>query len=149
MSVTVILPNGERIVTSPQEMASLSGQVFPVALRVPDAAGEGFDLMDWCTRILPTPADMTHLIVRAADEFQATIPRKQLSKALLQYSIEGNPLVKGGPLRLYVPDGSSACLNVKSVVLFQFVIDPKLGEDASYGFRNEISQIQVVGKKSL
>ncbi|WP_372662071.1 hypothetical protein [Cohnella sp.] len=150
MSITVILPNEEKIVTSPQEMAAKSGHVFPIAERVPEASGEGFDLLDWYMSMQQTYANMTHLIVRASDEFQAVIPRGQLIKALLQYSIDGNPLIKGGPLRLYVPDGSSACLNVKSMVSLQFIANPKLGEEASYGFLHEVSQIQIIkGKKSL
>lgn len=150
LSVTVILPNEEKFVTTPLEMAALAGQVFPVAERVPSATGEGFDLMDWYSAVYRSFDNMTHLIVRASDEFQAIIPREQLNKALLQLSIDGAPLQKGGPLRLYVPDGTSACLNVKSVITLQLAANPKLGEEAGYGFMNEISHIKLIkGKKSL
>lgn len=150
MFVTVTLPNSKTFITMPQEMAALTSKIFPVANRVPEAIGEAFDLLDWYSAIGQPSAEMTHMIVRAADEFQVVIPREQLTNALLQYSIAGSPLAKGGPLRLYVPDGSSACLNVKSVVSLQFVVDPNLGDAASYGFRNEVTEIKVIkGKKSV
>ncbi len=149
MSVTVILPNHFQFVTDPNAMAELSNDVFPVENRVPGTFGEGFDLLSWYSAVhrsmteegegLRTAGPPTHLTVRAADEFQATIPWSQLGKALFQYAVDGQPLLKGHPIRLYVPDGTSACLNVKSVVTLIIVSDAHLGEDAIYGFRNEIS----------
>ncbi len=152
MSVTVIFSNDVKIVTSPPEMAALSNNVFPVADRVPGVSGEGFDLLSWYSGALRSlnggkgglPAEPTHLIVRASDEFQATIPWEQLSHALLQFAVNGEPLVKGRPIRLYVPDGTSACLNVKSVVSLRFVADSKLGDEAGYGFLNEVSPTQLI-----
>ncbi|MCD9022797.1 hypothetical protein K7P76_13310 [Cohnella sp. NL03-T5] len=134
-------------------MASLSNDVFPVANRVPGAEGEGFDLRSWFSLFIQslneTYAEPTHLVVRASDEFQATIPWGQLNNALLQFAVNGLPLVKGRPIRLYVPDGTSACLNVKSVVYLRFVSDAALGEEAEYGFVNEISPNQLAkGLKS-
>lgn len=154
MSVTLIFPNNYQIVTSPQEMAVLTNNTFPVADRVQGIEGEAFDLLEWYAEALKSVSEEggvqplplltpTHLIVRAADEFQATIPWDQLGNALLQYAINGEPLVKAKPIRLYVPDGTSACLNVKSVVSLRFVADSKLGDEAGYGFLNEISQIQL------
>jgi hypothetical protein len=157
------MPNQVQFVTSPSEMAVLSKDSFPVATRVPGAEGEGFDLRSWYSSALRcltgtaagsgegknSNTQPTHLIVRASDEFQATIPWRQLNNALFQYSINGEPLVKGHPIRLYVPDGTSACLNVKSVVSLQFVSDAALGDEAGYGFLNEISPDQMTkGLKS-
>jgi hypothetical protein len=152
LSVTLVFPNNNQLVTSPQEMAALTNNTFPVADRIQGIEGEGFDLLDWYAAALqsvsgegevqPLPAP-THLIVRAADEFQATIPWEQLSNALLQFAINGEPLVKAWPLRLYVPDGTSECLNVKCVVSLRFVTDNKLGDKAGYGFLKEISPIQM------
>lgn len=141
LSVTVILPNDHVFATTPQEMAGRAKGVFPVEDRVPGALGEGFDLLEWYESLSSlTP---THLIVRAADEFQATIPWDQLEGALFQYAIGGEPLTKGRPIRLYVPDGTSACLNVKSVVYVRIANDKSLGEEATYGFMNEVSPDQL------
>jgi hypothetical protein len=157
------MSNQVQFVTSPSEMAALSKNSFPVVTLVPGAEGEGFDLRSWYSSALRSlsgtaaesgegklsNAEPTHLIVQASDEFQATIPWRQLNNALFQYAINGEPLVKGHPIRLYVPDGTSACLNVKSVVSLHFVIDAALGEEAGYGFLNEISADQLTkGLKS-
>lgn len=130
-------------------MAELAGAgaSFPASARVPGAAGEGFDLGAWYAAliaekvesedsVLPVP---THLVVRAADDFQAIVPWSQLEQAFFQYAADGKPLTNGGPLRLYVPDGTSACLNVKNVVYVRFAAEPLLGEDASYGFVRQIT----------
>jgi len=141
LSVTVIFTDGRLLETDPFDMAERAAEVFPVGERVPGAPGEGFDLLAWHAAVAgdPETARATHLIARAADEFEATIPFDQLGGALLQYATDGRPLVRGGPIRLYVPDGTSACLNVKSVVRLRFVRDGSLGPEASYGFRNEVS----------
>lgn len=141
--VKVAFANGHTLVTNPQAMSLLSGEVVQVASRVPGVPGEAFELSAWYDAALkavgeaalPAPRP-THLLVRAADGFEAVIPASQLGGALLQYSVEGRPLEKGGPLRLYVPDGTSACLNVKSVEEIRFAVDHGLGEDASYGHRH-------------
>jgi hypothetical protein len=149
--VTVILPNDEKSTTTPEAMAVLTGDSFAVRERVPGALGEGFDLRDWYREYVrsandgkPAATDPTHLTVRASDEFQATIPWAQLGGSLLQYAIDGQPLAKGNPVRLYVPDGTSACLNVKSVVVLHFVADASLGDEAAYGFQNEVSPDQLI-----
>ncbi|MFC5468382.1 hypothetical protein ACFPPD_06595 [Cohnella suwonensis] len=148
--VAVAMPDGRRFETTPQEMAELSGRTFPVNDRVPGAPGEGFGLAEWYEAAVRGPdggedaSRPTHLVVRAADEFQATIPWAELGGALFQYAIGGLPLEKGSPIRLYVPDGSSACLNVKSVVNVRFVRDSTLGDEAAYGFVNEVSPNRLI-----
>ncbi|TFE30878.1 hypothetical protein E2980_02270 [Cohnella luojiensis] len=146
------MPNDVTFTTTPLAMAELSGEAFPVEARVPGAVGEGFDLRQWYSAfrdsLMESPGEHhfetpTHLTVRAADEFQATIPWNQLSGSLLQYAIEGQPLSKGYPIRLYVPDGTSACLNVKSVTTLRFIADAALGDEAIYGFLNEIAPSQL------
>jgi hypothetical protein len=60
--------------------------------------------------------------VDAADGFYAVIPWTECQAAFFQHASEdGMVLKKGGPLRLYVPNGSSECLNVKSVVCIEFL----------------------------
>lgn len=140
--VNVTFINGHSIVTNTRAMSRLAGEIVPVASRVPSVPGDAFDLSTWYgaalkaegEAALPAPQP-THLLVRAADGFEAVIPASQLGGALFQYSIDGQPLEKGGPLRLYVPDGTSACLNVKSVAAIRFAADRGLGEDAGYGHR--------------
>lgn len=147
MAVTVHMTDGAQIETTPEEMAEMAGSTFAASSRVPEAAGEGFDLSAWFAALTADRAESadtafpapTHLIVRAADDFQAVIPWSQLKEAFFLCALKGVPLAKGGPLRLYVPDGTSACLNVKSVTFVRFAADPGLGQDAAYGFRNEIS----------
>ncbi|MBW5447786.1 hypothetical protein GE107_17160 [Cohnella sp. CFH 77786] len=144
------MTDGTAVATSPMEMAELAGESFPASGRVPGTAGEGFDLAAWTAALssrfpsaFAAPSAPTHLIVKAADEFEAVVPWDQLKGAFFLFSQDGAPLAKGGPLRLYVPDGTSACLNVKSVTDIRFAADPGRGNEASYGFRNEISPVRL------
>lgn len=129
----------------PEEMAALAGRVFPLRDRVEGGAGEAFDFAAWyeawrreqgLAEAAPYP---THLKVEAADTFEALIPWAQLRDAAFQFAQEGRPLAKGGPIRLYAPNGSSECLNVKSVVVCRFLRLEQEQEEASYGFKNTFS----------
>jgi len=84
--------------------------------------------------------DTTHLRFWGADDFQAEIPVTDLQDAFLLYRKNGRPLKKGYPVRLYVPQGESNCLNVKSIVRVEAVAyegaDAK--KPATFGFRNVI-----------
>lgn len=85
-------------------------------------------------------AETTHLRFLGADDFQAELPINDLQDAFLLYRQNGRPLKKGFPVRLYVPQGDSNCLNVKSIVRIEAVAydgaDAK--KPASFGFRNFI-----------
>jgi hypothetical protein len=113
-------------------MAGLAGEVFPVSDRVPGIEGEGIDVLAWYRALAEACPEPTHLVATAGDRFEATVPREQLKDALFQVSKEGY-------LRLYVPNGTSACLNVKNVVSLLFACDEKKGTEASFGFKNNIS----------
>ncbi|MCC3375694.1 molybdopterin-dependent oxidoreductase [Cohnella sp. REN36] len=142
MPVIVRWPEGRVDETTPEAMAAAAGRTFPIGERVPGAPGEGFAWLSWYEAAKTGSeggAPPTHLVVRAEDGFQAVLPWEQLGQTLLQYAVEGRPLEQGGPMRLYVPDGSSACLNVKWVAELRIVRDTQLGEEAGYGFVNEIS----------
>lgn len=89
----------------------------------------------------------THLRVLAIDEFTALIPWAQLDQAAFQYAILGEKLSKGYPIRLYVPNGSSECLNVKSIVQVELLYEPELGEEATYGFKNQIKPEEMLTRK--
>ncbi|WP_246096600.1 hypothetical protein [Paenibacillus sinopodophylli] len=138
-------------ITTPKDMASLAGASFGIAERVPETSGEAFDWQSWYTNwveeqngseAMPEPS---HLIVEAADTFEAVIPWEELGDAAVLYAQEGQPLTKSGPIRLYVPNGSSRCLNVKSIVKLRFVrhAEGAIPEDASYGFKNTITVDQL------
>jgi len=126
---------------SPGDMARLAGGVFDLSTRVPGAEGEAFDWAAWHDgwrrrRGLRADGVPTHLKVEAADGFEALIPWEQLREAAVLVAVNGAPLAKGAPARLYVPNGTSACLNVKSVVAFRLLYGRENGGEASYGFKS-------------
>jgi DMSO/TMAO reductase YedYZ molybdopterin-dependent catalytic subunit len=95
-------------------------------------------LLEMCK---PLP-ECTHVVFHALDDFQATLPLADLGQALLLFQQDGEPLKKGFPVRLLVPDGASDCLNVKSVVRIEFVqADPNQG--ATFGFKNLVSPSEL------
>lgn len=141
-------------VTSAAEMAELAGASFPIADRVPEAAGEAIDWQSWYSAWLKhngTKAAVltpSYLMVEAADTFEATIPWEQLNQAAVLISLEGEPLTKTGPIRLYVPNGSSKCLNVKSIVKLKIGYNAASEpEEASYGFKHTFTADDLRMKK--
>ncbi|MFC4809263.1 hypothetical protein [Paenibacillus sp. GCM10023250] len=146
--------NREPVFLSPEEMAVMAGAVFPLAERVNGAAGEAFDFGAWFARFReresaaglgePLP---THLKLEGADAFEAVIPWEQLADAAVQFALAGSPLPKNGPIRLYVPNGSSECLNVKSIVACRFLRDEARRGEASYGFKRTFSADDLRIKK--
>ncbi|MCZ8513458.1 hypothetical protein O9H85_13660 [Paenibacillus filicis] len=129
---------------SVEELSALAPVHLSAGERVEGVAGRAFDWLSWYGAWRqqrkgsdgPVP---THLRVVAADEFQATIPWTELDQALFLYAQEdGTPLKKGYPIRLYVPDGNSACLNVKSVVAIHLLYNEEASE-SEFGFKNKVS----------
>ncbi|MFC4768768.1 molybdopterin-dependent oxidoreductase [Effusibacillus consociatus] len=107
----------------------------------PTFSGTGVPFSEIAEKIGPKP-EATHVIFHAADEFAATIPISELQEAIFLYKSNGEPLKKGFPVRLIVPDGSSDCLNVKSVVKVEFVAaDP--ADPASFGFKNLVGETEL------
>ncbi|NEW07801.1 molybdopterin-dependent oxidoreductase [Paenibacillus sp. SYP-B3998] len=134
-----------------QRIVAIAKQVLPLEERVPDVQGDAFDLTSWYDswkrhHVIEAP-EPTHVMVEAMDEFQAMLPWSQVKQALFLYAQEGQALKKGYPIRLYVPDGSSECLNVKGVVKIWFLHDVTLGEEATYGFKNTVSLKDLKIKK--
>ncbi|TVY07400.1 molybdopterin-dependent oxidoreductase [Paenibacillus cremeus] len=132
-----------------QELAGLGPMQLRAEERIPGVTGKAFDLMAWYEAwcrirkgsVLQNP---TRLQVEAADEFQASVPWNELGQAMFLYAQEnGEPLQKGYPIRLYVPDGSSECLNVKSVVRIRFDYGNSEDLTATYGFKNVVSPDQL------
>lgn len=135
-----------------QEMVALADQRLNIQDRVPSVEGDAFDLKGWyrswkSKRQQEGNEEPSHVKVEAVDQFQALIPWSQVDQALFLYAQEGQPLKKGYPIRLYVPDGSSECLNVKSIVKIWFLDEPALGEEATYGFKNQVSLDELKFKK--
>ncbi|TXK75861.1 molybdopterin-dependent oxidoreductase [Paenibacillus sp. N3.4] len=134
------------------EMVALAKERVALEDRVPLAEGEAFVLKTWYASWKNShrsehPEEPTHIKVEAADEFQALIPWSQADSALFLYAQKGQKLSKGYPIRLYVPDGSSECLNVKSIMKIWFLHDAAWGEEASYGFKNKITLDELKFKK--
>ncbi|MBD2872569.1 hypothetical protein [Paenibacillus arenilitoris] len=142
--------------TTAEAMAELAGGHFPIADRVPGAAGEAFDWHRWHNAWLKSAGreetagtgTPTHLAVEAADGFEATIPWEQLTHAAVLFAVGNEPLSAAGPIRLYVPSGSSKCLNVKSIVKLKIGHNAASGEiEASYGFKRTFSADDLRMKK--
>ncbi|WP_424769025.1 hypothetical protein [Paenibacillus sp. sgz302251] len=141
-------------VTSAAEMAELAGMSFAITNRVPGTAGDAFDWLSWyfawvtAAGLETEVVTPTELKAEAADSFEATIPWEQLEMAAVLYALEGEPLPSSGPIRLYVPNGSSKCLNVKSIV--KLTIGHKAdggAEEAAYGFKSTFSAAELRMKK--
>jgi hypothetical protein len=121
---------------------------------VPEASGEAFDWHRWYDAWLRSAGQEasagmpSQLTVEAADTFEATIPWEQLEHAAVLFAVGGKPLSAAGPIRLYVPNGSSKCLNVKSIVKLKFGHNAANGEtEASYGFKRTFSADDLRMKK--
>ncbi|WP_282936968.1 molybdopterin-dependent oxidoreductase [Paenibacillus sp. RC67] len=143
MNITVYDEIGGTEQCTVMEMSSLAPNHIPLKERVPGVEGQAFELKSWYDawmnkRQVKTDREPVYMNVEAVDEFQATIPWEQLNQAVFLYEQDGKPLQKGFPIRLYVPDGSSECLNVKSVVSIRFEYGEAVNE-ASYGFKNRVS----------
>ncbi|HEY0827943.1 MAG TPA: molybdopterin-dependent oxidoreductase [Bacilli bacterium] len=143
MEIAIYDGNGQAVYLTVEEMVAQAPLLLPLDQRVPGIEGKAFDLKQWYfawragrDELSPLP---TYMLVEAVDQFQARIPWGQLDQAVLLYSQNGLPLEKGFPIRLYVPDGSSNCLNVKSIVRFDFIRNDEQGVEAEFGFKNRIS----------
>ncbi|MBP1154565.1 MULTISPECIES: molybdopterin-dependent oxidoreductase [unclassified Paenibacillus] len=140
---------GDARYSSAGELASICPESFTAHDRVVGVNGKAIDWNTWYTTWIsrqggPSDRMPTHLQVMASDEFQATIPWPELAHAFLLVEQEnGEPLKKGFPIRLYVPDGSSECLNVKSVVKIRILYEEKSEIEATYGFKNTVTAEQL------
>jgi hypothetical protein len=143
LRIHIIDPHIGQLHVTPSEWAEQAATKFDMNERVVGVPGEAFDFMEWYEGwrsnnrifVLTQP---THLRVTAVDEFTALIPWGQLEQAAIQYAIHGEPLTKGYPIRLYVPNGTSDCLNVKGVIQVELLYASDLGEEAIFGFKNLI-----------
>jgi hypothetical protein len=144
-------------VTEAAQMAEIAGKHFDIGQRVPEVSGKAFDLLTWYMNWLALREDReanpvlpSILKVEAVDTFEATIPWNQLTQAAVLFEKDGEPLGKNGPIRLYVPDGSSKCLNVKSIVTIRIECEAsgaaEAEQEASYGFKHTFSKDDMFKK---
>jgi DMSO/TMAO reductase YedYZ molybdopterin-dependent catalytic subunit len=118
------------------------GPHLDVTSIVPTFEGNATPISSLLEMIRPSQ-EATHVIFHASDEFQATIPLGELGDALLMFQQKnGEPLKKGFPVRLLVPNGSSECLNVKSVVKIE-VVRQNEEQEATFGFKNLVSPTEL------
>ncbi|EFM10192.1 hypothetical protein PaecuDRAFT_3151 [Paenibacillus curdlanolyticus YK9] len=139
-----------------EAMAELAGESFPIGERVPETVGNAFDWAIWYEEWLHLLAHTSHcklsppkqLKLYAADQFEAVIPWEQLQDAAVLFAEpDGSPLAKGGPIRLFVPNGSSKCLNVKSIVRIVVSTQEEGSDEATYGFKQQFSLEDMTIKK--
>jgi hypothetical protein len=152
MNIKVTDANIASEVFTVDELVKAAPFQIQLSERVPAVQGDAFDVKAWYAAWKKKHgkeqlAEPTHFKVEAVDEFQALMPWGELNTALFLYAQEGKPLHKGAPIRLYVPNGRSDCLNVKSVVKLWFLHDASLGEEAVYGFKNAITTDELKLKK--
>ncbi|MEX1030781.1 MAG: hypothetical protein WDZ91_12170 [Paenibacillaceae bacterium] len=143
MRIHITDPHIGQLQVTPSEWADEGTIKFDMNERVVGVPGEAFDFMEWyegwrSMNSISVHIRPTHLRVTAVDEFTALIPWGQLKQAAIQYAIHGEPLTKGYPIRLYVPNGTSDCLNVKGVVHVELLYESDLGDEAAFGFKNQI-----------
>jgi hypothetical protein len=135
-----------------KEMVELAPFRLPMNERVPAVQGKAFDLKSWYREWkkrhgIEQAPEPSHMKVEAVDEFQAVMSWSELDQAVFLYAQDESPLQKGYPIRLYVPNGSSECLNVKSVVKIWFLHDVLLNGEATFGFKNTVSLDEIKLKK--
>lgn len=88
----------------------------------------------------------SHVIFYGSDRFTAEISMDELEVAFFLFRDQGQPLKKGYPVRLYVPDGTSQCLNIKSVIRLEPVKYEGDDQDkpSSFGFKNTVSPEELL-----
>lgn len=103
-------------------LRALPGQVEDVRAHLPKRAGHGVWLREVLGLLHPDPTD-TFVVVASDGMTTDPLPVDQVGDALLVHGLDQGPLPddKGGPFRLLVPDGRSACANVKSVCRIEMV----------------------------
>ncbi|NBI28232.1 molybdopterin-binding protein [Chengkuizengella marina] len=143
MNIHIYEDETEVLTLSVEQMQKMAAKHFSINERVPGIDGKAFDLVTWYESWTEETTKPTHLKVEAMDEFQAIIPWIELDSAAILYEQNGKPLKKGNPIRLYVPDGSSDCLNVKSIVKMFFIRDKQLGDESSFGFKNKLDENEL------
>jgi DMSO/TMAO reductase YedYZ molybdopterin-dependent catalytic subunit len=95
---------------------------IPIQMYVSKKQGEAVLFRKLLALFFP-PQPYTHAKFIASDGYSQTIPTDDLQHAFLLFKQAGAPLQKGYPIRLYVPSGDTDCLNVKSVIEIEMLIN--------------------------
>lgn len=103
-------------------LSALPGQVPDVAAKVPGRSGSGVLLAEAVGLLHPAPG--AEVVLVASDGMvSGPTPVSELGQAVLVFALKGEafPEDKGGPFRVFVPKGQSACANVKGLVRIELV----------------------------
>ena len=103
-------------------LATLPGQVPEVSTLVPKRQGTGVFLSEIVNLLHPGPQAEVMLV---ASDGMVSGPTavSELGRAVLVYLLDGGelPANKGGPFRIFVPEGEGACANVKGLARIELV----------------------------
>jgi G3E family GTPase len=114
--VTLVDVQGRAVELTRFALAALPGQVADVAAAVPGRVGAAVRLEEILALTFPSPDDQ---LVLVATDGLTTAPVRvaEAEAALVVHSLGGEPLPpsQGGPFRVLVPKGQSACANVKGL----------------------------------
>jgi hypothetical protein len=103
-------------------LAALPRQVPDVSALVPKRQGAGVFLSEIVDLLHPAPGAEVMLV---ASDGMVSGPTavSDLGRAVLVYLLDGSelPANRGGPFRIFVPEGESACANVKGLARIELV----------------------------
>lgn len=103
---------------------------IPGAFRVSDISkfgdrwrGAGVSLKPVLDMASPSK-NATHVTFHAEGDFAASIPLREAEKGILIYKLDNGSLERkfGGPVRFVVPEGTSECNNVKSLIRIEVTV---------------------------
>ncbi len=103
-------------------LRAMPGQVQDIAERVPGREGQGVELAE--VLALTTPGPTACFVVIASDGMTTQpTPVTDVGDAVLIHSLDDGPFPRdrGGPFRVFAPQGRSGCANVKSVVRIELL----------------------------
>ena len=103
-------------------LAALPGQVPDVSAVVPNRQGAGVYLAEIVDLLHAQPQAQV-MLVASDGMISGPTPINELGRAVLVYLLDGGelPANKGGPFRIFVPQGESACANVKGLARIELV----------------------------
>ncbi|MFT5584673.1 MAG: G3E family GTPase [Cognaticolwellia sp.] len=103
-------------------LAALPGQVADVSILLPKRQGAGVFLSEIVKLLNP---DLQAEVMLVASDGMVSGPTavSELGRAVVVYLLDGGelPANKGGPFRILVPEGESACANVKGLARIELV----------------------------
>lgn len=103
-------------------LAALPGQVPDVSTLIPNRQGAGVFLAE-VVNLLHSEEQAEVMLVASDGMVSGPTSVGDLGRAVLVYLLDGGelPANKGGPFRIFVPEGESACANVKGLARIELV----------------------------